>query len=117
MSRKHKTVEAAVVPFRHVLVAVLNYDVECPRGASCEVPPDHLVCSTLALAKQALANHSCSGTVEAWEVDGDNVMKLWRKVTSSRRCPVKHLEQVDTSYYWPGRTFDPADAITYEVEP
>jgi hypothetical protein len=116
--RKGKRVEAAVVPFRYVLVAVLNYDDEgCPRGASCEVPPDHLVCSTLAAAKQALANHSCSGTVEAWEIDGDNVMKLWRKVTTSRRCPVKHPEQVDTSYYRPGRTFDPAYATTYEVEP
>lgn len=116
MTAKRKATAAATVPFRHVLVVVQNYDTPCPRGAGCEVPPDHTVCSTLELAQQALADHQGTGSVEAWEVDGDSVMKLWRKNTSGRRCPLKHLEQVDTDYYWPGRSFDPLMATTYEVK-
>jgi hypothetical protein len=96
--RKKKEVVDVVVPFKHVLVAVLDSKYECPRGASCADPPDHRVCSTLDLAKQTLANHPGTGSVEAWGIDGSERMVLWGKSLGWRRCPVKHLEQLETEY-------------------
>jgi len=87
-----------VVPFPHVLIAVLR-DVETIELWEYSQAHHYFrVCSTLDLAKQTLAQHKGTGTVEALGIDSDARMVLWGKSIGWRRCPVRHLEQIETEW-------------------
>lgn len=105
--RKRQGIVDVVVPFKHILVVVLN-------NVSGE-PPYQWVCSTLELAKKTLANYSGMGSIEAWGIDSVDRMVLWGKSLGWRRCPVKHLEQIETEYVL--NRYGLADATTYPGEP
>lgn len=100
MTTRKQTIVDVVVPFPHVLVAIL-FDPDTDCASPCKYRSFYTVqvCSTLDLAKQTLAQHKGAGSVEALGIDSDAIMVLWIKTLGWRRCPVRHLEQMDTEYF------------------
>ena len=95
MTTHKQTFVDVVVPFPHILVVVLHAQDGLFCGAVDSV---FRVCSTLDVAKQTLARHKGSGAREAWGIDNGALMVLWAKTLGWRRCPVRHLKQVETEW-------------------